>query len=363
MKTRLMQAAGLAVLLAASASASAIGTILFDRDGGGGASGVIKVDTFQYLTDNALAQNLVHTVVAANPLGGSNIVTSTRNTSFDLYMQAAIGSFTSTSFSNAGETSCIGDGGGGSTCGVVSGEFTYRLGVSQTVNSDSTSGTETTIGSILDGAGAVNFFEIYYQAPADRSQLAGTGYGNGTKVLGGVIVDNTLDFTLDQDDTKLRKLDNFGADNRSTLGTYVGNGSAQFDIDVTFQDNAFFKSDLKSLSIAMNLTTTTATPFNQAQPAASIDGHAPDYGTDQKTGTFKSTSSGDSFGTRTMNDFNCADAADAVGTSDCDFQLQNQSASAFFNPVSIPEPGSLALLGLGLGAFGLMGLRRRRSQS
>ena len=126
-------------------------------------------------------------------------------------------------------------------------------------------------------------------------------------------------------------LDQVGANNYPGVLTHQGNGSNTLNINVTFADPNFFLTNVTGLVIDANDTGNLAAPFRQANPAALVGGQAPVRGTGNVNG------------------------GDCPTT--CDFQFQTDNATTFN---VAPEPGSLALIALGL--FSLGGLARNRSK-
>jgi hypothetical protein len=291
-----------AVALATSTAvtgAQAASTLLFDTNGAA-AGGVISVNTFDWLPDNALAQGAVST-------GG--VITGAP---FDIFAQAKLGSFVMP----------------GNIAVVPSlGEFTLFASFQE----QAAIGGATAVLSALPG-GTV---QIYFDPSGNSNQLAGTGYNDGTLILQGTVASGSGAFT---DFTRLAPgvfpnvpLDQLGANNYPGVLTHQGNGSNTLNINVTFADPNFFLTNITGLVIDANDTGNLAAPFRQANPAALVGGQAPVRGTGNVNG------------------------GDCPTT--CDFQFQTDNATTFN---VAPEPGSLALIALGLLSLG--GLARNRSK-
>jgi hypothetical protein len=299
MKKLLLSAAVAATLGGAVTVANAASTILFDPDGAG-AGGAISVNLFDWLPDNALAQGAVTT-------GGIQTATP-----FNVFAQAKLGTFVMPG--NIAVTPSVG-------------EFTFVASFKEQA-----AGGGGSAGLVALPGGTVT---IYFDPAANSNQLAGTGYSDGIPILTGTIVSGTgafVDFTRTVPALfPSVNLDNFGANNYVGTTTHQGNGSNTLQIDVTFADSAFFKSNVTSLTIDANDTGNLAVPFNQADPAALVVGNAPVRGTGGVNG------------------------GDCPTT--CDFQFQTDNATSFN---AAPEPGSIALVALGLLSLG--GLARKRAR-
>jgi hypothetical protein len=289
-------AAALAISLAAGSGNAA--TILFDMNGAA-AGGVISLNTFDWAPDNALAQNAVST-------GG--IMSGV----FNYFEQAKLFAFV-----QPGNVPVL----------PSVGEFTlfasYQL--------LATGSPFAPLTAVPGGS-----FQIFF-SPADSNQLAGTGYNNGTLILQGSVVSGTftfLDFTR-QAALSLVPLDQFGTNDHPGVLTDQGSGSSSININVTFAEPTFFLSPVTSLTIDALHTANVSTPFVVADPAFLVGGQVPVYGTGN------------------INGGNCP------GT--CDFQFQSDGVTTF-NTVAaaqVPEPGSVALLSLAVGALGFA--RRRKA--
>jgi hypothetical protein len=302
-------AAALALPLVASADA-----ILFDMDGAGG-SAAYTVDLLDWTVGNALAVN-------GNPNTGLIAGSQTQ-----LLYQANLG---------------IVSLGGGFVAAAGSGTnqtFSVVAGFNEVVLASSTA-TNINFGFADTAArDASNFFYVY--ANTFGNNLAGTGFVGGNLVMSGYIsnvVSSNYAVSLDPITglPVIGLFDQNGTDQYAGKQTLVGSGTSDVDVKIDFYDTNYFSGLNIGEILSLSFTNTSQlTPFKQVDPSL----------------LFSSTG------------LVSGDLASNIGTingvteaTTRNFQLQADGNSSF-RTTSVPEPGSLALVGLALGAAGFIGRR------
>ncbi len=349
MKTKTFAAAVLASSLALPAFAA--DTIVFDPDGTGGANGNFLVGAFDWSAGSTLSDD---SIPASSP------------SSFDTYSHGVLVGLLDNAGDPAGAPTGLNTDGSGF-------EITFISGFTETITSLTTSaaaiqtdnggvGTDVyTFDQTITLADAavqtVNFFKVYYDDLSDglnlkSSSLAGTGFGDGVLILDGTVtaVDGNFTTHFEFVDTDNDGIYTAGTD---TLQSFIvldqssngddwagqlsvdGEGATSLEADVTFQDNAFFKSDISSLFADLFFNTSNVLPFGETNPSRLLDDGA------------------GGFITPVLGSVN--------GLTGPDILFQTDANNSFVT--TVPEPGSMLLLGMGLFSLGMTKRRKVKSLS
>jgi hypothetical protein len=181
--------------------------------------------------------------------------------------------------------------------------------------------------------GATTNFAFMYASDALGNNLAGTGFTTGDEILSATILE--LSGVTSVTALGGGNLDQFGANNHPGITTVRSDGSANLTLRVDSVDANYFPDLLSGSIITFSfINSSLITPFAQTNPSRLFSSDGVTNG----------------------------DVVPAIGPvnglSGPDFQFQADANQSFVF-VRVPEPGTLALLGIALAAVG--GFARRRS--
>jgi hypothetical protein len=203
-------------------------------------------------------------------------------------------------------------------------------------------GTSATFG--FNPADPNNFFTIY-RTPTFGDNLTGEGF-IGTSILTGAITSvQSSNFAFSSTTPVL--LDQFGGDELGGQLTATGGGQSAITITINVAgvDANYFPDLFTGNTISLVFfTSEQKTPYQQGQPSnCFLDPDA------------VGTNDGCDGITRNLGSVNGL----PLDGADRDFQFQVDGSNSF-QRVQAPEPGSVALLGIGIGALGFAARRRSK---
>lgn len=298
-KKTLVWACG-AVTLAAMAQMTQAAIVMIDPDGPAGINPAVQVGSIDLLPGNALNKD-------ALAGGGAAIFTN--------YYQARVAALLDSS-GNVIPILGLND-----PASPNSFELTIVAQFNLAVTGQNAGpGTVTTTTALA--VSPTNFVRLFYDGNVDASDLAGTGFANGTQILNASATAFAGTF-IELLALPPAVFDNFGANNYPGVLSSTGIGGAAVDAAIASTDPTFFIAPPSA--IGMNFSTTNAMPFSQTNPSAQFLGIPANIG-------------------------------GINGVSGPDIQVQADAAVSF----AVPEPGSLGLLGAASLALNFRRRHRRR---
>ena len=288
----------------------------FDPTGTPGAAGNI--------TNAALIDQTPGSALA---VGGSTAITNflsgSGSTKFTLYYQANL-----SAVQDENTLNLFSNGAGGKF-------FTFVAGFGESVTSVAANGSAT---FAFDPTNPVNFFTMY-ATNALGNNLTGNGFATGTPILSGhLLAIPTSNFVISS--TTPVNFDQSPNGNQwSTQKTVTGAGSSDITIVVDLVNTNYFPSlDPLSHMFVSFFNTSQVDPFKQVDPSKCFNTHS---------GTCNA-------GTGLISTGTLGAVNGKVGSGP-NFEFQADANQS----ITVPEPGTVGLLGLGLAILGLAGSRRR----
>jgi len=362
----------LAVAAALGASGAAQAVYISPSGGGAGAADVINIASIDWGVNSLLITPTSATDITSIDLalpGGGNLADIANQPTAvpDLTLGSIVQAFSQARLATF-------DVVGSTPVGTAPGlEWTFVTGFAEQVYDFALSATQGNSSAYFGTVtGGTNYFEIY-AGSSDSNALTGENYANGTLILSGVVLPttdvgnnattssfnaNATQPSAQNQPTSIQNLDIFDdgnapVDDYPAIDTITGNGSGGIVVQITSLDSSYFLDDITTLDI--NYTTQQRLAFNTQDPASCMyDGSGlilaagNGYGScDPGAGT--PTGSVGAYNGLASGNYNWLNGGAAFAAAPNEI-LQIDASSSL--PSAVPEPATLALLGVGIAGIG-----------